>query len=149
MRYCCRMSRRHTLFLSILTGFTAALLLTVASMLSVPARAAGVALPAMSTLSKPLVIIRFNQRKVFYERPLFNALSKAVEIAPDVRFNVISYVPFTGQPQRDRQLLNQANAHLREVMARMREMGIPGGQISVNNELDHSLRHDEIHIFVQ
>lgn len=104
---------------------------------------------AASHLHKPLMIIRFNQQRVFYQKPLYNTLSRAVKAAPSVRFSLVSYVPRTGDSQMNQRWLQSANAHTQEVVAQMRQMGVPAAQIAINNELDPSLKYDELHIFVR
>jgi hypothetical protein len=115
-----------------------------------PSAQAQPSLPSVLAVSMhtPLMIIRFNQQRVFYKKSLYTALSKAISVKPSVMFNLVSYVPRSGDAVRDERLLVEANAHLREVIGQMRQMGVPQSQISVNNELEAGLRHDEIHIFV-
>ncbi len=113
------------------------------------AKAQSLAVVSSGLMHKPLMIIRFNQPRVFYKKSLFTALSKAIEVEPSVMFNLVSYVPRTGDAASDERALAKANAHLREVVGQMRKMGVPQTQISINNELQAGLRYDEIHIFVR
>lgn len=97
----------------------------------------------------PLVIIRFNQRAVYYERQLFNAIQRAVDAKPSVRFEVVSYVPITGQHSRDSRAMNMASTNQNKVLNSMREIGIPRKRIGVHIEPDSRLKYDEVHVFVQ
>ena len=96
----------------------------------------------------PLVVIRFNQRQVYYERQLFTALEQAVAVKPSVLFEVVSYVP-TGQDERAQaDLFARAQAETNRVLGSFAEMGVPAERIQVSTERDGSLKHHEVHIFV-
>ena len=99
--------------------------------------------------SKPLVIIRFNQGRVYYDKQLFAAVSKAVAIKPEVIFNIISYAPVTGDPETDAKWQATASRDTQAVIASMQNMGIPMSRIQVTGQQDPSLKYDETHIFVR
>lgn len=104
---------------------------------------------AMTAADTPLVVIRFNQRRVYYEQPLYTAVSRAMEIKPDVRFHLIGFVPATGDSSKDEKLLKLSNQHLSEVSRTLMGMGIAQPQISTSTELASGIQFDEVHIFVQ
>lgn len=97
----------------------------------------------------PLVIIRFNQRTVMYDRQLYNAVAKAVEIKPEVVFDVVSFVPETGNERTDDRLANDALAKTSDVVNSLRGMGIPQEHMRVSRESAPGLRSHEIHVYVQ
>lgn len=104
---------------------------------------------AQAMSDRPLVVVRFNQRKVYFEQPLYTAVSKAVQVKPDVSFQLISYVPRTGNEEKDMQLLSNASQNTKNVADSLVKMGVPKQRISMATEFDPSLRFDETHIFVQ
>ena len=97
----------------------------------------------------PLVVIRFNQRSVYYEQQLYNAVSRAVEIKPSVRFELVSYMPHTGNPDADQRLANQATTNLQRVANSFIEMGVPRQRLTITSEPRRNMRYDEVHVFVQ
>ena len=98
--------------------------------------------------NKPLVVIRFNQRQVYYENQLFTALDRAVAVKPSVLFEVVSYVP-TGRDERaSADLAARAQANLNRVLGSLGEMGVPASRIQVTTERDGALKHQEVHIYV-
>ncbi len=97
---------------------------------------------------KPLVIIRFNQRTVYYSKALYTAVSRAVEIKPDVRFSLISMVPATGDRRYDEQAAELAGMHAREVLREITTMGVPPDRIEVRAEKSSAINFDEVHLRV-
>lgn len=94
--------------------------------------------------SVPLVVIRFNQPRMYYERPLFNAVAKALNTKADVHFNVIQYYPTHNERARQK-----ADADFQELLGKMREMGIPHNRLGVKREPADDLDYAEVHIYVR
>ena len=105
--------------------------------------------PMTDASQKPLVIIRFNQPRIYFDKQLFTAISKAVAIKPEVSFNVVSYAPVTGDPQADSKWQALASRDTQSVLASMQNMGIPINRIQVSGQQDAGLKYDETHIFVR
>ena len=89
----------------------------------------------------PLMVIRFNQPRIYFQRPLYNAVSRALAAKPSVMFNLINYVPTkdNGAAQRD----------LQAVLNTLNEMGVPSSRVSVNSQQDPTLRFSEVHLYVR
>ena len=104
---------------------------------------------AQSPTLKPLVTIRFNQPRVYFDKQLYAAVSQAVAIKPDVTFDVVSLAPATGNPQIDAQWQQVASHNTQAVLAVMRNIGVPLGQIRVTGRSQAGLVHDETQLFVQ
>lgn len=97
--------------------------------------------PSTDYRTTPLMIIRFNQRKVYYERPLYEAVRQAVEAKPGVRFALQSRVP-AGQEEA-------AGRNLDRVYRTLTEMGVPASRIAVESNQDAAISDSEVHIFVK
>ena len=93
----------------------------------------------------PLMVIRFNQRHVYFQRPLYTAVSRALEVKPSVRFTLVSVVPTHGGSVNHR----KAEANLGQVLRNMREMGIPSSRITVNRRSSAAARSSEVHLYVR
>lgn len=98
---------------------------------------------------KPLVIIRFNQRNVYYERPLFSAIERAVQVKPDVRFDVVAISPKSPNTGTTKKMAQITKAKAAEVMHSMEKMGIPKERIAFQMEYADTLRTSEVHVFVK
>lgn len=106
-------------------------------------------LPPEQILQQPLVIVRFNQRNVYFQRQLYNALSKAMEIDPTVSFDILTLAPMKGERNRDAKLYEQAMMESQEVVDAMLQMGVP--KMRINRVFHNSRTADttEVHIFVR
>ena len=99
--------------------------------------------------AEPLVIIRFNQNRVYYDQQLYKAISQAVAIKPEVMIDVVSYAPETNNPTIDRQWQAAASQHTQQVVATLNSMGVPSSRISVSGQTMAGIRYDETHVFVR
>ncbi len=96
----------------------------------------------------PLMVIRYNQKRVYYDRQLYNAATKALEIKPSVQFSIVSFVPQFGDDSNKETLMNQAGAQTNKLVSELRQMGLPQDRISVSREIVGDSRHHEIYIYV-
>ncbi len=99
--------------------------------------------------AEPLVIIRFNQTRVYYDQQLYKAIEQAVAIKPDVMIDVVSYAPETNNPTIDRQWQQAASQHTQQVVATLNSIGVPSSRITVSGQAMAGIRFDETHIFVR
>ncbi len=99
--------------------------------------------------AEPLVIIRFNQSRVYYDQQLYKAISQAVAIKPEVMIDVVSYAPETNDATVDRQWQAAASAHTKQVVNTLQSIGVPLSRISVSGQRLAGIRSDETHIFVR
>ena len=104
---------------------------------------------AQSHLDTPLMVVRFNQARVYYQQPLFNAVSKAVEAKQAVVFTVVAVAPQTGNAQTDGQLSAQTRQYTGAVVADMVKMGIPQKRIRVQHQTNPGVASPEVHLFVE
>lgn len=99
--------------------------------------------------AEPLVIIRFNQSRVYYDQQLYKAISQAVAIKPEVMIDVVSYAPETNDATVDRQWQAAASAHTQQVVTTLQSIGVPLSRISVSGQRLAGIRSDETHVFVR
>lgn len=99
--------------------------------------------------AEPLVIIRFNQARVYYDQQLYKAISQAVAIKPDVMIDVVSFAPQTNDTSIDRQWQAAASTHTQQVVTTLQNIGVPMSRISVSGQRMAGIRSDETHIFVR
>ncbi|MFZ4125242.1 MAG: hypothetical protein ACOYJ2_04125 [Rickettsiales bacterium] len=99
--------------------------------------------------SKPLVVIRFNQPRIYFEQQLYTAVSRAVGVKPTVMFDLVSYVPTTGQEKIDAQWQATARHNTQAILKSMTEMGVPSSRITTRAQPVRGGEYDEIHLFVR
>ena len=157
------MSHTQTIILSFLLALLASLFALLGTHMISPAFSMPPAFPVnqapqvivqpglgVANINKPLVLIRFNQRKVFFQQQLKTAVMRAMDVRPNVMFSMVSYVPITGDTLVDQRKIATAAANTRDVTKSLIEMGVPPQQIHSTTEFAN--RHDgydEIHIFVR
>ena len=98
--------------------------------------------------SQPLVVVRFNQPRVYFDQQLYSAISKAAAIKPDVLFDVVAYAPTTGNAENDQKWQAIAGHNTKAVIASMNSMGVPMERITVSGQSQPGIRYDETHVFV-
>lgn len=139
------MTRSLTLGLA----FFSALLAALASPLPADAKSKRLPPPAPAYqgasadhYSTPLMVVRFNQRKVYFERQLYEAVSRAVEAKPSVRFLLVSHVPQYGSS-------DTAERNFNKVYRTLTDMGVPASRISSERFADGAITESEVHVFVR
>lgn len=101
------------------------------------------------TYDKPLMVIRFNQRKVYYEKSLYNTVSKAVVVKPTVMFDVVAVSPVLGDSSEQQSFADAtANAGNR-VMKTLRDIGVPQSRMSYSQITDANIEFPEVRLFVR
>jgi hypothetical protein len=97
----------------------------------------------------PLVIIRFNQPRVYYEKQLYGAVTKAVAAKPGVMFDLVSYVPTGADVKRNTGWQATARQNVQAVMNSLERMGVPASRISYRAVPLRDAGYDEVHLFVR
>jgi len=98
---------------------------------------------------KALVIVRFNQARVYFDQQLYGAVAKAVAVKPDVTFAVVSYAPVTGDADVDTKWQAVASRNTQAVLNSMQKMGVPASRMEVTGQQKLGLKYDETHVFVR
>lgn len=130
------MQRLHRLFTVVAT------LLILAGMLAYTPSAEAQA-------GTPLVVIRFNQARVYYDQQLYGAISKAVAVKPDVTFDIVSNAPLTGDSSRDEKWIETASRNTQAVVAVMKSIGVPMERMRISGQVTSGIRFDETHIYAR
>jgi hypothetical protein len=95
----------------------------------------------------PLIVIRFNQRHVSFERPLYNVMSRALQAKPGVMFDLAAVAPSASESSRQEALEKAANQDASSVVAAMERMGLPPERISLTHGRDN-VPSPEVRIYV-
>ncbi len=86
---------------------------------------------------KPLLVIRFNQPHVYFQKPLSIAVTRAEQAKPGVVYDVVSYTSPNAA----------VSGNLDVVLGTMISMGVPRARIKAMTQASGS--GEEIHIFVR
>ena len=126
-----------------------ALQLGVALTLAAPIMAMPTAAHAQAYKVKPLMIIRFNQPNVRFERPLATAIARAQAAKPDVHYTLVMFSPSYGDEATQQQLAERSELLLNQVRAQMTASGVSSGNVEVARQRSTAITHTEIHILVR
>ena len=99
--------------------------------------------------AQPLVVIRFNQARVYYDQQLYSAVSQAVSIKPDVTFDIVSNAPSTGNSSKDDQWIVSASRNTQAVVSTMKSIGVPMERMRVSGQAVPGLAYDETRIYAR
>ena len=94
-------------------------------------------------------MIRFDRPDVAYERPLYNALSRALERNPDAYFDIVAVAPTGGSPSEVRRAQTQSRRNAEAVMSTVAEMGLPANRLRLSSTTSASVASSEIHVYVR
>ena len=104
---------------------------------------------AAAATQKPLMVIRYNQENIYYQTPLYNAVSKTLQVKPTAQFTFVSKVPVTGQPEKDSRAEEQAHTNWQNVLQTLNDIGLPEKQMTMRFEKSNKVLNNEILVFVQ
>jgi len=98
---------------------------------------------------QPLVVIRFGDGDVAYERPLYNAVSRALEQRPQAAFDVVAVAPQTSR--QGETSLNRARVRrfAERVLRSLNEMGLPPERVSVSATTSANVDESQVHVYVR
>lgn len=102
-----------------------------------------------SYMDTPLMVVRFNQDRIYYQQPLYNAVANALQAKPSVMFSIISLVPQTGDKYADEKLDADARRSTALFVNDMRKMGVPESRIRVDYQQAPNVTSNEVHLFVE
>lgn len=103
---------------------------------------------AQSHFDTPLMVVRFNQERIYYQQPLYTAISRAVDAKPGVVFNIITVIPQTGSERDQQKSTVAAQTNTNTVVQDMVKMGVPQNRIRVSYQTGH-VEFSELHLFVE
>lgn len=98
---------------------------------------------------KPLLVIRFNQRHVYFDNALRKAVAGAEIAKTGVMYNIVSYVP-TGRALRRDQSERadaDASANLDAVLQGMQNMGVDPSRVRTATQSSDTITSQEVRIY--
>lgn len=97
----------------------------------------------------PIVTIKFARASTNYQKPLYAALSRALQSQPNASFNVVGVSPPRGTAAAVQSAQNDARRHAQQVMSTMTEMGVPAARMDISSATDPSIRTSEVRVFLR
>ena len=97
---------------------------------------------------KPLMVVRFNQPGVAYQWPLYETLTKALEVKPQGEFDIVSVAPKSLDKSQRVQADDASSKDLEKVLATMKEIGMPESRYNVFKVYDN-VPTSEVRIYIK
>jgi len=98
---------------------------------------------------KPLLIVRFNQEHVYFNRALKQAVTNAEAAKPGIHYNVVSYVPSGAKKGQMKVSAEQAKTNLGMVTKGLQELGVDSARVDVSSQPSSAVTSQEVRIFVE
>ena len=105
---------------------------------------------ASDASGKPLIVIRFNQRHVYFQEPLKKVVNAVNDLhQPNLVYDVHSLVPQLDNELKHKREAPIADANLAGVLAELKRLGVPGSQVRVTPVVGANVTDQEIQIYVE
>lgn len=101
------------------------------------------------TQGRPLMVIRFNQRSVYFEKQLYNTVSRALQAKSTVMFDLVAVAPARGDARQQAALKATNAQNGGKVVKVLRDMGVPQSRMTYSQTVDPSLDFGEVRLFVR
>jgi hypothetical protein len=97
----------------------------------------------------PVLTIRFARAKPDYQKPLYDALTQALQNQPGASFDVIGVSPTRGSAAAVQTAQSTARRRAQDVMHTMTEMGVPATRMALSATTDPSVSVGEVRVFLR
>ncbi len=129
-------------FLAVSIALTVLLLSSYYSVVKAESRANITSSPSQKDA---VLVIRFNQKYVYFENALKKVIDKVYGIKPNAGYEIQSVIPNDGNDANAKKYLE----NLRNVVAEFNRLGIPKERISIRTDVTDLVQSQEINIFVR
>lgn len=110
----------------------------------------GIAAPGSGLATgRPYVVIRFPESNVDYEKPLSEAVKRALARKPDLAFDLVAVTPRAGTAEELADLTEQAHAEAAAVMKSLSNLGIGPERVSIMTWTGQPTDVNEIRLYIR
>lgn len=95
----------------------------------------------------PLMVIRFNQPAVLYQKALYDTMVQAFKVKPSAKFDVVSVSRRGSTPEQQKQYDDIAAQNTGKVIATFQEMGMPLSRYTLSTTTE-PVKYSEVRIYV-
>jgi len=98
---------------------------------------------------QPLVVIRFDRKDVAYEKPLYNAVSRALDRRPQAAFDVVAVAPQSNQQAETSLNRAKVRRYAERVLRSLNEMGLPPNRVRLSATTSPNVQANQVQIYVR
>jgi len=96
----------------------------------------------------PLLVIRFNQQHVYFDRVLRQAVDATEKTKAGAVYDVVSIVPSGGSREQNERISADAADNLNAVVQQLQDLGVQPSRIQASTQSSTAVTAQEIDIFV-
>lgn len=107
---------------------------------------------ALDSDDKPLLIIRFNQKHVFFDNAVAEAERNVEKLVPEGIYVIASSVPplrANRHVDQDDSIADEQVSRIRAVINQLQALGVSTTRIRATNQVSNSVSNQEIRIFIK
>ncbi len=97
----------------------------------------------------PLVVIRFDHDNVDFDRPVYTAVSQALEKYPAAKFDLVAVNTAAGNPAEVALASTAARKNGQDVMQSLTQMGVPLERINLSAASSKDVLNSEVRLYIQ
>jgi len=98
---------------------------------------------------QPLVVIKFVNDQVSYEKTLYTAVSAALQRRPNAEFDLVAVSPLSDSSSDLSEMTLSARKRAEAVLKSMTGFGLPPTRLRLSATMNGDVTSDEVHIFVR
>jgi hypothetical protein len=98
---------------------------------------------------QPLVVIRFDSKDVQYEKPLYNAVSRALDRRPQAAFDVVAVAPQSNQQAETSLNRAKVRRYAERVLRSLNEMGLPPNRVRLSATTSANVQANQVQVYVR
>lgn len=99
--------------------------------------------------TRPIVVVRFDRPNPAFEQSLYAAATRALEVRPQVAFEVVGIAAGGDQGARSATATTEARRQAEQVMRALVEMGMPAQRVRISTRSDATLTANEVHVLAR
>jgi hypothetical protein len=105
--------------------------------------------PGGAAAARPIVVVRFDRPNPVFEQSLYAAATRALEVRPQVSFDVVGIAAGGDQGARSATATAEARRQAEQVMRVLVEMGMPAQRVRMSTRSDATLTANEVHVLAR
>ena len=105
--------------------------------------------PKVNITGLPLVVIRFDDPSIDYEKTLYDAIGTTVDKKPNASFGLVAVAPIGKNEGETRINASKVKKYAERVLRSMVSFGLPSKKIALSAKTSGDVVVPEVHIFVQ
>lgn len=98
---------------------------------------------------EPLMVIRFDQPDVRFERELYTVASETVQNRPNAQFEIVAVSPSAGQAAEVALHQSQSKRNANRVLQALLDLGLPPSRITLSSTTSAGVSGSEVHVYVR